>query len=368
MSALLIFVDGLSYSMAKCNLSVLKDKKIYPITPGVGFSNNLYPEMLCGKTPDEIGYFNEWSPVQERRSPVPFFLRLADIFRNSLYINAGFRKIFLRRMLGLEFSNIPFKYAHFFAPAGSHNFRDLKGGVLKDYSFDIYDAVEMSAPVGKRDIKAIEQARGSMRNVNTLVSLVDLDNIAHIHGLNSKEFAGHIQVLDEEITSLVSEFRKLDAKADILIFSDHGMADVDRSVYLDIESVAGEMAHGKYLYFIDSTFLRVWTSDSGIKESILAYLGSLDYGDILTNEEREFFGITKTEFGEIIFRAREGVLLLPNFYGARHVKAMHGYDSTLASQTAFLAEVEGVNLSTVHPLRSRDIYKFLSENLSRQTQ
>ncbi|MEF8729732.1 MAG: alkaline phosphatase family protein [Accumulibacter sp.] len=363
MSTLLIFIDGLSFSLANERLSVLTGRKVYPITPGIGFSNNLYPEMLCGKTPDEIGYFNEWSPAALRSLPLPVLLRVADIFRKYLYINAGFRKIFLKRVLKRDYANIPFEYAHFFVPEGSHNFRDLKDGLLKDHKFKIYDAVDVKARVGNRDVVAIDKAEANLRRENTLISLVDLDNIAHIDGLQSAKFSDHIKMLDKRIGLLVRTFLELDPEANIFLFSDHGMADVSRAVYLDIESVAGKMAYGKYLYFIDSTFLRVWVKDEQISAAIMEYLDRFEDGAILTKEERIRFGISNPEFGDIIFRANEGILFLPNFYGARYVKAMHGYDSDLVSQTAFLAEVSTVCRSSPHPRRSKDVFTYLSQCL-----
>jgi len=364
MSTLLIFIDGLSCDLAKERLTFLRGGKVLPITPGIGFSNNLYPEMLCGQTPDEIGYFNEWSPATAERSPLPFYLQMADVARNFLYLNAGFRKIFLQKVMGINFANIPFKYAHYFEPEGSHNFRDLKSGLLQDYKFDIFDAVEMRAPVGFRDAMAIDRAEFDMRNANTLVSLVDLDNIAHIHGIHSTRFSNHIALLDVKINSLVDSFLKVDPDASVFVFSDHGMADVEKAVLLDVETVAGEMAYGKYLYFLDSTFLRVWVKDAMIASAITEYLGGFEHGDVLSQQERVDFGITNSEFGDIIFRAKEGVLFLPNFYGARHVKAMHGYDSQLASQTAFIAKIKGNDHAKIQPRRSKDVFAYLTENLA----
>lgn len=364
MTTLLIFIDGLSHSLANERLTILEGATVYPITPGVGFSNNLYPEMLSGQTPDEIGYFNEWSPAIDAPKALPAYLRLADAFRHNLYLNAGFRKIFLQRLMKRNFANIPFKSAHYFQQEGSHNFRDLKSGLLKDYDFDIFDAVEMKARVGLRDGLAIEAAESKMRNANTLVSLVDLDNIAHINGLHSTRFSDHISLLNGRINALIARFLTANPDGRVFIFSDHGMSDVTTAVNLDIEAVLGQMELGKYLYFLDSTFLRIWTKNPSIESAATEFLRKFEYGDIVSQDERIEYGISNPQFGDIIYRAKEGVLFLPNFYGARHVKAMHGYDSRLASQTAFIASMRGEASTSHTPCRSRDVYSYLKQQLA----
>lgn len=360
---LLIFIDGLSYDEAKKNLDVLRNAKVNEIQPGIGFSNNLYPEMLAGKNPDEMGYFNEWSPIKGETKKLNFWIRALDIFREFLYINAGIRKILLKKIFGLNFSNIPFKYAHFFEPHGSHDFRIQKEGILVDYKFQIFDAVEQEGKVGTRDKKAIEQAIKGSSKQNTLVSLMDIDNLCHIHGLHSTHVKRHINFLNKAIGKLIKTYSSIDPNVEIILFSDHGMSEVNRIESLDLEQKFGPMKKSKYLYFLDSTFLRVWSTDEKFKEAVLRYLMELDFGYVLSDKERSEFGLTNPEFGDIIFRAAEKTIFLPNFYGSRPVKAMHGYDSKLKSQKAFISQVQGTRKSSILPVKSKDVQKFLLDLL-----
>jgi len=360
---LLIFIDGLPCDVAAKTLDVLQDANIHESEPGIGFSNNLYPEMLAGQNPDEIGYFNEWSPIKNEKKRLPIWIRALDIFRGSLYINAGIRKIILKKIFNLNFSNIPFKYAHLFKPQGSHDFRVQKDGILIDYNFRIFDAVEQDGKVGTRDEKAINKALSDVSEQNTLVSLMDVDNLCHVYGIASPEVQQHIKFLNQAITKLIKAYSLINQNLEVVLFSDHGMAEVTRIQSLDLEKAFGPMEKSKYLYFIDSTFLRVWTGNGGLKEQISTYLSGLNYGNILTTEERIEFGLTNTEFGDIIFRASEKTIFLPNFYGSRPVKAMHGYDSKLKSQKAFISRVQGIRDSNQIPKKSKDVYKFLLELL-----
>jgi hypothetical protein len=365
-STLLVFIDGLQFEKATNEMSIFKNSENAKIIPGVGFSNNIYPEMLCGTTPDDVGYFNEWSPIeanQKRMSP----LSVLDCFRDMLYINAGIRKIILKKILNRDYANIPFKYIHLFKPQGSHNFRDIRGSnLLYEYDFEIYDAVEQKLSIGKRDRHILEVLKKTMTQRNTFLSLVDLDNIAHIYGLNSDEYKEHVKFVNERLAEIFIRFKELGKDNEIFVFSDHGMVDVSEIVNLDIEAEFGKMKPDKYLYFIDSTYLRVWIKDDNLFPRLHEFLSSLNFGSLVSEKEREDFGLRNRKFGNLIFRANEGVLLIPNFHGARPIKAMHGYDSYLPSQQTIFAKISGDKSDEKMPNRSKEIFGYLKKVLEQK--
>ena len=113
--------------------------------------------------------------------------------------------------------------------------------------------------------------------------------------------------------------RKIDAqlagKKFDLIFSDHGMVAVEKVVEVPITRDC----------FIDSDMARYWG-----EEKILAEIKKnlpLDDGAILDWPDKQF--------GELIFMARNGVLLYPNFFNKKIVKGMHGYDGKHPDMLAF---------------------------------
>ena len=363
---LLIFIDGLQYELALNKMKLLKKERSSRVIPGIGFSNNLYPEMLCGTDPDEIGYFNEWSLNGINKS-LPFYLRCLDVLRNLLYVNVGIRRLILRKLFKKDFSNIPFKYAHYFKPQGSHNFRDLKGdNLLYKFDFEIYDSVETTLGVGNRDVYMIDKIENELEQKNYLLSLVDLDNLAHIYGTTSKQFLGHIDCLDQKLKVLSDKFMSLNKDNEIYLFSDHGMVDV--SLVVDfakiLEQEFGEMSYDSYLYFIDSTYLRIWVKDKKLFSKIEQFLIKQDFGETLNNDQRVEFGLTNKEFGDFVFRGNEGVMFTPNFYGARPCKSMHGYDSYLESQSAIFSKIDSHHLSISLPKKSKAIFHYLSKKLS----
>ena len=364
---LLVFIDGLQYDLAVNKLKILRNANNSRVIPGIGFSNNLYPEMLCGTNPDEIDYFNEWSPIKGKRDKLPFYLRWLDVFRGNLYLNAGIRKIILRKIFKLDFANIPFKYAHYFRPQGSHNFRDLSGNnILHDYGFNIYDSVETSEKVGKRDDYIISKLDKDLGQENYLLSLVDLDNIAHIYGVDSEDFANHLKNLDNKLEALFEKFRQLDKRNEVYLFSDHGMVNVSKVVNFGIEEHFGVMDESKYLYFVDSTYMRVWVKDKNLLGDFKEYLLDLEFGELLSEGQRKDFGLTNRAFGDFIFRGNEGVMFVPNFYGGRANKAMHGYDSYIESQNAIFSKIDLNGNDFSMPTNSKQIFHYLTKVCNRK--
>ena len=364
-NVLIIFIDGLQYDVAISSLDLLKSSICSRMIPGIGFSNNIYPEMMCGQTPDEIGYFNEWSPHKEETKKLNIAIRALDITRKSIYINAGIRKIILKKFFKRDYANIPFKYVHLFKPQGSHNFRDLNNkSILREYDFDIVDAVETGQNMGRRDAFAIKTAHDQIRENSMLISLIDLDNIAHVYGIDSERYLSHIAYLDDELKKLIDAYRRKNRNSDIYLLSDHGMARVSTIVNIDIEKAICPMNIKKYLYFIDSTYIRVWIKEKSLESIIKEYFTYIKSGTMLSDEERTKFGISNKDYGDIIFRANEGVIFLPNFYGSRPVNAMHGYDSKLTSQHAIFSIVKPQKTIENLPMSSKQVYRFLKGSLN----
>jgi predicted AlkP superfamily pyrophosphatase or phosphodiesterase len=275
-----------------------------------------------------------------------------------LYINVGIRKIILKRLFGLNYSNIPFKYAHHFKPQGSHDFRDIENGsLLKAREFKIYDSVEIRASVGMRDAILLKEIVEEDLNSNTFISLVDIDNIQHIYGVGSTEVISHLDMLNIELSTIIEKFRKTNPEANICLFSDHGMVNVSRKVDFQLDQRFGKM-NGSFMYFIDSTICRIWVKAKDKKEEILKFLEIQDFGQIIGETERKEYGISNLDYGDIIFRANEGVMFVPNFYGARINKAMHGYSSELESQQAFFSDLSSA-VGQGWPKKTVDVHTYL---------
>ena len=94
-----------------------------------------------------------------------------------------------------------------------------------------------------------------------------------------------------------------------IILSDHGMADIKKIISVPETKDC----------FIDSDMARYWGEKPEFKS---------EYGKWITFKNKAY--------GEHIFLANEGVLILPNYWqGKTPVKAMHGYDAKGKNMKAF---------------------------------
>ena len=219
--------------------------------------------------------------------------------------------------------------------------------------------------VGNRDHKTLEKLLSdNMPDQNLFVSLIDLDNIAHIHYNASERHLDHLDYLNDKLYILIEKYKEKHPDCNVYLFSDHGMVNVKNEdhVNLKIEKEFGDMHPDRYLYFVDSTYLRVWVKAEKLREPLRLYLDSLPFGNIVSEEERREFGFSNLEFGDYIFRTKEGICFTPNFYGARKVKAMHGFDSKLESQKGVFADLTKKS-KTKLPTRSKEVYTFLKQEV-----
>jgi len=367
---LIIFIDGLQYDEGVKNLSFLKYSNKVPMRPSIGFSNNIYPEMFCGLNPDEVGYFNEWAPNWsfDKNTERPF-LSMLDAFRSFNYVNAVIRILILRKIFNIKTGNIPFKYLHYFRPSGAHDFSSfLDESVLGDFNFKIIDAAlypRHRRKINSRDVLAIDEYHNTeITKGNIFLSLMELDNISHTYGIHSKQYNGHIEYLNNQLANIISSFISKNPAAGVFLLSDHGMAPVNKFINISLENEFGDMRPDKYMYFLDSTFLRVWVKDPVMMSRIIEYLKEHDGGEIISGTERAEYGVTNKTFGDILYRAKEGVMFTPNFFGIRKVKGMHGYNSNLRSQSAIFADISNIKKTQKLPEKSKEVYRYLSNVLN----
>lgn len=132
----------------------------------------------------------------------------------------------------------------------------------------------------------------------------ELDRIGHKYGTKSREIKIAIKKIEQKISKIDWD----------LIFSDHGMADVKKIISVPITNEC----------FIDSDMARYWDSEENLKR--IREKLPLEYGKIINWNKK---------YGELIFLANTGVLIYPNFWNDKPIKAMHGYDGKDKDMKAF---------------------------------
>jgi len=119
---------------------------------------------------------------------------------------------------------------------------------------------------------------------------------------------------------------------------------------------------GDYLAFFDSTMARFWWERSAARDAVRAALAGLGGGHWLTPEDlaREGASFRERDYGEDVWLADPGILIVPSFMGNDAVAAMHGYDPAHPDMAATLASTRPLPAGVTH---LRDVRGFLEAEL-----
>ena len=296
---LVIFVDGFPYELAEKMDSFRKFSYRAALKTGIGYSINIHAEIFAGLPADRVGFFNTWkfepahSPFRRLKGMKNFLRKTED----NRYLNRIFRSM-VKFVCGTDSLNIPYKAIDMFAPCGH-----------------LIDAADFPAP-----------------KITPDRSFSELDTAAHRFGLDSGEYNDCIKRLDARIGGMFDEFRSVHPKGHIAVLSDHGMARVRKAVKFGPEEDLPEETMGKFIYFLDTTMIRIWYLDPAVRGRVESYLNGKDCGKLLTEEERRDLGIIDRRWADNIFLLNEGCVFDPSFLEKGHPLAMHGYHPDLPSQ------------------------------------
>ena len=157
----------------------------------------------------------------------------------------------------------------------------------------------------------------------------ELDWVGHIYGPHTSEQRRTLRAIDSAIEEIYLVLWKIFDDVNGLLFGDHGMVEVTKSV--DIEkkiSKTGLKPEKDLIYFLDSTQARFWFKQPRSRELIEDVLQDCDGGKTLVEEDykRLRFRFSHNKFGELIFVVNESTIIFPNFFQrADYPKGMHGY-------------------------------------------
>ena len=341
--SLFIMVDA-------CGWEIVKDhpflKNIAPhrrkLESVFGYSSTCVPSILSGRWPDEhrnwcyFIYDPEHSPFRSLRLLrwLPTALTSRRIVRRYLTklvkVRLNFRGYF-------DLYNIPFRFIHLF------DFTEKKsplkpGGMNRGKNvFDLleekkvpYYVTDPSLPESEHLRLLLEEIR-SKRIDFAFQYWAGLDGLLHMVGNDSPEIPQKLDHYQEWIEQLMSVARENYREVELHVFSDHGMANCDR--LLDLRSKIDELGLQMgvdYAVVYDSTMARFWFLKSGVRERVEQVLAGVPEGRIMGDDElrkyRAYFD--DHQFGELIWLAQEGVLIVPSHMGERPIRAMHGYHPT----------------------------------------
>lgn len=366
---LYIYIDAFPFNYLNRTKFLSKFPIKLKLVPGFGFSVNLKAELFAGCVPDEIGFFNEWNFDPEKSARAK--LKVPDLFLNSYNRIYFFDRVLhvLYRFFRKPIGNIPFNYIDLFKRENKDIYsRTFPKPTLfsSAKSLNVILSEKYQLDKGERDCVGVSKARELIdRGKNVFLSLIDLDSISHAYGVGSPQHELHIKKLDNWCRELIEEFQKRHkGRGNVVIFSDHGMENVNQTIKFGLEKVLGRVSRSRYCYYLDSVMLRVWIFNGKLRKKAFDYLGNLEYGEIVTEEEREEGRISSRSWGDIIFILKEGLYFSPNFRVTRPPKAMHGYHPKLASQKGIFLYDGHYKMSLQHTIRTVEVFNIIKEFLT----
>jgi len=164
-----------------------------------------------------------------------------------------------------------------------------------------------------------------------------VDSIGHEFGPNSKALKVKVRELDSMIESSVDNFLKNDPETTFVFLGDHGMTEVKKNIdvkmhILDIAKKYKLKIEKDYLFFLDSTLMRMWFCSNKARKIFEKELKTNKFftqnGDIIDKETAKKYNlpIEDERYGDISWWANEGVLIFPDFFhNYKPLMGMHGY-------------------------------------------
>jgi hypothetical protein len=368
-SVLIVFIDSLPHALLGALPGLGGAREQWPIVPGFGYSANIHAELFAGLLPDDVGYFGEWGydPTSSPGWRIRGLLPVLDALCRPYVLNRGLQHLLTRRYHpGTPMPNIRLRDLAKFALQGRHILDDPKGWPYPSLFRDYPQLQALSiprVPRQERDQALVARGRELVDVADQLLlPLPDLDSFGHAYGIDHPVYRAHVARLDAWTGDLKQRFLARHRKGHVFVVSDHGMANVRRGVYLDIEEQIGRPGSESYDYFSDANLLRVWVHEPSLLPQVRAYLEGFGHGQLVGDVERERYGLTSSRFGQCIYVLEEGLAFEPSTFARHKPVGMHGYHPLAPGQQALLVHY-GPPWQGRPPRRMRDVYRMMKAAL-----
>jgi hypothetical protein len=347
-----------------------------PLRSLLGFSSGIIPAMLTGLTPAESGMWNlvyydpENSPFRWMRTLGPLPTLFDNRIGRRVLTEVG------RRILGMGDNfdvSVPPETLPWFHWAESRNIY-ARGGIPGHKS--IFDHLHERGIPHKiysykdslTDTAILEQAESNILHGDEefhFLYLSELDMFLHTHRKEPDRIAEKLAWYQESLRRLFKAAKDRNPHAAFHIFSDHGMAPVER--HCDLAAIVrdcGFQSPRDYLSVYDSTMARFWFFSGDARDKIRARLNQLDYARLLTEGELRELGVyfEDQRYGEDVLLLAPGCIIAESGFNGKGWKpaGMHGYHpDDRYSDAVFLSSAPPKS-----PLKTvRDVFSCMQEAL-----
>ncbi len=333
-ATVLIIIDALGYEITDYHGFDPKGlERCGRVKSVFGFSQAALTSIMTGAMPDE---HRLWMMYSFDRSGSPFrWLRTMPAFVSTE--RRWLRKALnaqIQRMIGVSayynLYSVPSKVLSFLdIPARKQLFspRSVPGcDTIIDRALDA-GAHLFLRHYDTEEGQAFEELAGSLsENGKGLFILYSagLDSTMHRYGINSEETGAHLRWYEERIGRLFSSGKDMR----VFVLGDHGMCDVENTI--DIKGIvdsSGLRMPDDYIPFYDSTMARFRVNTEKGRRDLEEILAGAGRGRLLDETELRRLGtwFEDGRYGDLIFAADPGTMIVPSFMGKTQIAGMHGY-------------------------------------------
>lgn len=171
-----------------------------------------------------------------------------------------------------------------------------------------------------------------------------LDGLMHHVGPEADETEQKLRDYERRLRELVELAGQRYDTVRLFVFSDHGMARVETTHDLEAALNRSGLTRGvDYTAFLDSTMARFYLLRAAAREPLVKLLREQAWGTLLDDDALSELGclFPGRRFGDLIFVARQGALIVPSHMGRKPITGMHGYlPSEPASMASLSSSVE----------------------------
>lgn len=376
-----VFIDALGWELFQRR--PLLDRHWHSVAPMqsvLGYSCACDPTLLTGVMPQEHRHFSFFIPAQGQSpfASVSFLKWLPERFENHGRVRSRISRSLARHhgYTGyFQLYHVPSRYLPLFDYSEK---RDLyePGGINGGQPTFFDDCRSREIPFWKADWRLpdaenFEQANRVIDSAQVnfaYLYLAKLDGQLHRDGIHSASVDELIAWYEHQLEQLVALASQRYDDVRFRLISDHGMANVTRTVDLWARLKSSPLKFGTdYLAMLDSTMLRVWTLGNPDKRTeTLTRLKQIITDDSdgrwLADDELSDLGCLFEDrlYGEAIYLLHEGNLMVPSFMNRKSVSGMHGYHPSVSTSTALFAASEQLSatpqrLDEVHGQVIRDL-------------
>jgi hypothetical protein len=414
MPVILILIDAMRYDYISKNVTPFlydccqKGEYYTHVIPSYGFCERT--EILSGLNPAESGYFTAigYDPENSPYKTKPSY-RIFDIIVNSLpnkiynpiskrgyKVRQKFREIIKSNFIknhnipnSYSPYNIPFSFLPYFnltedaaelAPLD----QTIKRSVLtlldksgKKYFSDAFTSLNMFKNISDESrfritLKALKKKCYSFLMIYNSIP----DHFGHVCGTDSNELKNSLSNLDNMIHEFVDSCLKIDNSTNFIFLGDHGMVNVEKK--LDVRKMICLISKKEklkelkdYIYFLDSTVLRIWFfnehSKSIFEKGLKDCTQLNENGVFLTKEIAHNYKIPfgDKRYGDLVWLANSGVLIFPDFFHSSFEnQGMHGYNpDDVNSHGTCIAFGENINPKKIDNIKLTEVYNILLDKL-----